>query len=1240
MATKLYLHAAANPQLGTFPAGKQSAVTPAWTAAGATALKQMTGLAGVAQASQAGATAGSTSAQYGLLGMFVSNPLNGAQTVGGGSMTFASATNQSSINANFWANALGVYVWRPSTGAIVGTIKAPSGSLGGATHTVAGETTTLISGIPTSAVNAIDGDVIVCEVYGYFTQAAAVSYTATLFFDGTTDPGADNVAATSAASFVQLAETLSFTDPREVWMAQTGPSAQSWSKVVFGLGNQVMVAGVSAGAYSSDNGKTWTASTLPAANTVNTGATWTLLVFNGTAHVAFNNAGQCCRSTDGGQTWSAAISMGATDTWGGVAADTSGNILAVSFDYYATAYSKDGGQTWTIGNMPVGANYSAVVFDKKSSRWIVLNGLNATTAAYWSTDAVTWTASTLPSAQTWVSVDSDGAGTVIAIAGARRADGTACAVGAKSVDGGSTWASLPLPATAKWIGARFGNGRWMLVAYQVAGSYTSKNSGATWTADATLPVLSLFNLSFGNGIFSATGLDGNFANQATVETFFLVAPTGDVTIPLVGRRATSALGAMTYVPPPGDRTVAITGSRMGATAGYMAVAGSGGLPPDPGTTVTIGPSTASNTAPLNKDFQQIYGGYNFGANVWGAPSTTWSQTIQAVVQSQYGVQSYRIDWNFPGSSTNVKTYPNVQMGQESGSFTPSDPRFPVLISDIASLTTTGTSDTTATGSVMFDAAFDLFLSPTKTSPPGGQPGGELMVMHQWNLPGFTQGNSGTAVINGRTYMLQKLTLTNGSYSWPYIAYYAVNQTADIGVDLKAFITHAFANGFFPPSLQYVDMVEAGIEVEYGQGTTLIENYSVNLTLVGGNPPPPTNTWVARGLPSADQWSRVEYGNGCHVAVAGTSKGAYSTDGGTSWKAVSLPVTTGNWRHLVFTGTKHVAIDDGAGLSCSSSDGGKTWGATVAIGATDTWGDAKVDSSGNILAVSEDAINTAHSADSGATWTIGTMNATGHYVGLTWDAVHAVWVVINGDGASTIAATSPDAVTWTARILPVSDVWADVASDDAGNVIAIAGGGPASAAVASTHAALSKDGGATWTLLTLPAAQKWSRINWGAKTWLAVAFGSGMSASSGNAGTNWSTDSTLGQADWMNLGFGNNVFMATGRDTSYAVQSLVQTYSVTVVSPNVTKALSGQRATSRTGLITFSAASGNVSVQMRGSRASVSGGIVEFQSAANQALAGSRMTSKGGAMAVATYSAAPSVYRCVVPPDDDMTVSTG
>jgi len=261
----------------------------------------------------------------------------------------------------------------------------------------------------------------------------------------------------------------------------------------------------------------------------------------------------------------------------------------------------------------------------------------------------------------------------------------------------------------------------------------------------------------------------------------------------------------------------------------------------PSQTVVSWP-TANNNSP-SPGHSSLVGSYMISDNIWGPPAV-YSQTVSAV-QETVGTVSMEIDWNFTSTTGSVKTYPNIQIGQQQAQQTTTDARFPKLLHNITTLTTQGISFTTLLGTstpwnAQFDAGYDIFFSANTPAPAAGSYGGELMIWQQYNVNGLIPGNEPQFTYNipgGGTalYYVQKLSI-----GWPYVAFIAAEQTNNVGLDLMQFINYAFAQGYysgaspalpypFTTSGPYIDMIEVGIEVSYGQGKTVIQNYAVSMT---------------------------------------------------------------------------------------------------------------------------------------------------------------------------------------------------------------------------------------------------------------------------------------------------------------------------------------------------------------------------------------------------------------------------
>jgi hypothetical protein len=76
------------------------------------------------------------------------------------------------------------------------------------------------------------------------------------------------------------------------------------------------------------------------------------------------------------------------------------------------------------------------------------------------------------------------------------------------------------------------------------------------------------------------------------------------------------------------------------------------------------------------------------------------------------------------------------------------------------------------------------------------------------------------------------------------------------------------------------------------------------------------TWTAITMPSARYWSKVTYGNGVYVTVAGnTNIAAYSTNG-INWTQTTLPVSTW-WNRAIYGNKTFVAFaGKGSGIGAS------------------------------------------------------------------------------------------------------------------------------------------------------------------------------------------------------------------------------------------------------------------------------------------------------------------------------------
>ena len=181
---------------------------PTWLTVGGQNLRTANTTVGVSQTSLAEAVFADTIAASGLLGIWYSVPLD-TQTVSG-TVTLNCADKESSASANFWMNNAEIYLWRPSTGAKVGTLLAVTTASRGGREGGTSETVTSFAGVSLTSQDAIVGDVLIMELWSYHTQAMATAYTKTIYFDGTTVNTTEDASVTNQASFIEFSGTITF----------------------------------------------------------------------------------------------------------------------------------------------------------------------------------------------------------------------------------------------------------------------------------------------------------------------------------------------------------------------------------------------------------------------------------------------------------------------------------------------------------------------------------------------------------------------------------------------------------------------------------------------------------------------------------------------------------------------------------------------------------------------------------------------------------------------------------------------------------------------------------------------------------------------------------------------------------------------------------------------------------------------------------------------------------------------
>lgn len=176
------------------------------------------------------------------------------------------------------------------------------------------------------------------------------------------------------------------------------PSSAAWSIVCFGNNTFLTIAPNStSSAFSTDNGETWTASTLPAS------LNWSDCKFYNGRFVLVASGSRDVYTSPDGQTWTLqSNALPSTGTWSRLAwisGGANGTWVVVPSSSTTSAYSTDNGETWTATTLPAAGNWKIVggkaAWDGRQMFTAVT--VSTTTGAF-SFDGINWTPTTIASA--------------------------------------------------------------------------------------------------------------------------------------------------------------------------------------------------------------------------------------------------------------------------------------------------------------------------------------------------------------------------------------------------------------------------------------------------------------------------------------------------------------------------------------------------------------------------------------------------------------------------------------------------------------------------------------------------------------------------------------------------------------------------------------------------------------------------------------------------------------------------
>ncbi len=227
-------------------------------------------------------------------------------------------------------------------------------------------------------------------------------------------------------------------------------------------------------------------------------------------------------------------------------------------------------------------------------------------------------------------------------------------------------------------------------------------------------------------------------------------------------------------------------------------------------------------------------------------------------------------------------------------------------------------------------------------------------------------------------------------------------------------------------------------VTYGDGVFVAVAYG-DVAAYGTYSPANGLVWTLTTPPTSDQWDAVAYGNGTFVALSvNGADAAYSTDGGQTWTAESMPAGTTNWDAITYGDGEFVAISEYQTNDVAySTNGISGWTIGSMPGSQEGWSSVTY-ANGEFVSVSFYNSYVAYSRN-GETWSGGpNMPGVGGPDGFSWENVgyeDGEFVAVSYYNSG--VAYSPNGIDWTSASLPEFSSWFGIAFGN-GGLVATAG----------------------------------------------------------------------------------------------------------------------------------------------------------------------------------------------------------
>jgi hypothetical protein len=238
--------------------------------------------------------------------------------------------------------------------------------------------------------------------------------------------------------------------------------------------------------------------------TTTSAANYASLTFDGTNFVAVPTAGSnsIFISSDGINWTTNASALPSGQNWGAILFAGGVYVATASASTSIAAWSLNG-RNWSASStaLPVNGNWTKLAF--LNNTFVALNSaVSNATAAYSLDYGKSWLASSLPSSAQWfclaAGVASNNSPYFVQLAYNSTSN-------AYSTNGITWTAGSALPVSGTWISMIYANKTWVAISQTGGNVIYTQNPTSTWTQATISGAPSLYNLSFGNGVYVAIG---------------------------------------------------------------------------------------------------------------------------------------------------------------------------------------------------------------------------------------------------------------------------------------------------------------------------------------------------------------------------------------------------------------------------------------------------------------------------------------------------------------------------------------------------------------------------------------------------------------------------------------------------------------------------------------------------------------------------------------------------------------